>query len=222
MKQPMKIMGVAWKIGDWTGTENDSGRLIDTEQVFLADFKNLGRLDLVSRSISTVLATLLGNAGLYPAEQNLDIPLFVSSKSGFSCSDIDYFQDFVKYGETAGRANLFVYTLPTSPLADASVHFGLTGGMLYIESETLSPWNTMMETVEDQIAACCLKGIAVPAHYILVEAEEYNGGADALAILLSTTSSADVEREFSPCRLGDYATIAELKQLMFRLNPLSI
>lgn len=216
MNEMMTIQGVAWKIGDRTGTDDDSGRRVDDGHIFRTDFKNLGRLDPVSRSVSTVLALLLGDAGLYPSESKLDIPLLVSSKSGFSHSDLDYFQDFVKYGETAGRANLFVYTLPTSPLADASVHFGLTGGLVYVESGTLSPWNALLETVEDKIVAADAKGVAVPDHHILVVAEEHEEGADALAVLLSTTSASDAEPESDACHLGDYATIAELKQLIFR------
>jgi hypothetical protein len=215
MNALITIKGVAWKIGDRTGTDNDSGRSLDGGGVFLSEFKNLGRLDPVSRAVATVLAQLLAPVGLYPSDSKHDIPLLVSSESGFSHSDIAYFQDFVDYGESAGRANLFVYTLPTSPLADASVHFGLTGGISYIESSSSSSWNALVGTVADSIAAADEKGVAVPSHHILVVAEEYRDGADAFAALLSTDTSSDAEGEFPPRRLGDYATIAELKQLMF-------
>ena len=217
MNESMNIKGVAWKIGDITGVNDDPGCSLDDGKVFLANFKNLGRLDPVSRSISTALARLLEDAGLYPSKSKLDIPLLISSDSGFSHSDIDYFQDFVKYKETAGRANLFVYTLPTSPLADASVYFGLTGGIAYIEASARSAWNALVENVEDQTTAARVKGVALRDFYIIVVAEEYDGGADALAVLLSTTSSCDTKRKFGVCTtLGDYATIAELKQLIFR------
>ena len=36
-------------------------------------------------------------------------------------------------GSTLGRGNLFIYTLPSSPLAEAAIHFGLTGKLLYLE-----------------------------------------------------------------------------------------
>jgi len=31
-----------------------------------------------------------------------------------------------------GRGNLFIYTLPSSPLAEAAIHFGFQGPMLYM------------------------------------------------------------------------------------------
>ncbi|NOY75996.1 MAG: hypothetical protein GXP32_09455 [Kiritimatiellaeota bacterium] len=181
----MKIDGVAWKIGGRMEVGDEAGRDSADRSVFLSEFKNLGRLDDVSRSVSSVLALLLGDAGLYPSDSDLDIPLLVSSESGFSRSDVDYFRDFVDYGETAGRANLFVYTLPTSPLADASVHFRLTGGITYLETSKLSPWDSLMDAVSDKFALAETKG-AEPKRHIVVVAEESEDGADALAALVSS------------------------------------
>ncbi len=36
------------------------------------------------------------------------------------------------------RANLFIYTLPSSPLAEAAVHFGLQGPLLYLRNQNRS------------------------------------------------------------------------------------
>jgi hypothetical protein len=139
------------------GLGNELGRDSNDRGIFFSEFKNLGRLDPVSRAVSIVLALLLRDAGVYPSDSRLDIPVMLSSDSGFIQSDLDYFQDFVDYGETAGRANLFVYTLPTSPLADASVHFGLTGGIMYVESAGLSAWNSLLNALADKIAAANIK-----------------------------------------------------------------
>src|SRR5574341_2368969 len=34
-------------------------------------------------------------------------------------------------GRTLGRGNLFIYTLPSSPLGEAAIHFGLQGPLFY-------------------------------------------------------------------------------------------
>ena len=43
--------------------------------------------------------------------------------------------DYVESGRTLARANLFIYTLPSSPLAEAAVHFGLQGPLVYLRGE---------------------------------------------------------------------------------------
>jgi len=44
------------------------------------------------------------------------------------------FLDYVQAGRKLGRGSLFIYTLPSSPLAEAAIHFGLQGPVLYIGS----------------------------------------------------------------------------------------
>lgn len=43
-----------------------------------------------------------------------------------------YFSDYLQAGRVLARGNLFVYTLPSSPLAEAAIHFGFQGPMLYM------------------------------------------------------------------------------------------
>ena len=50
-------------------------------------------------------------------------------------SDLEYFRDYLEGGRTLSRGNLFIYTLPSSPLGEAAIHFGLLGPLLYAASE---------------------------------------------------------------------------------------
>lgn len=44
-----------------------------------------------------------------------------------------YFLDYVENGRRMARANLFIYTLPTSSLAEIAIHFKLDGPMFFTE-----------------------------------------------------------------------------------------
>jgi len=128
------IEGAAWCNGADIGGTNLETQEFNRKNFLFKEFKNFGRLDPVSRSISGAVAVLLHDAGLYPSEDKFDIPVLFSSDGGSIRSDGAYYRDFIKYNETAGRANLFLYTLPTSPLGEVSVHFGLTGPLLFFTS----------------------------------------------------------------------------------------
>ena len=132
-----KVIAIAWSFSDFaqTGAVSDKGIVnysLKKSEIFHKEFKNYGRLDATSKSVCNAIAALLKQVDLYPLEKKLDIPVFFSSEEGSFFSDIDYYSDYVKFNETAGRANKFLYTLPTSPLGEASVHFGLIGSLVYV------------------------------------------------------------------------------------------
>ncbi len=58
-----------------------------------------------------------------------------------------------------GRGNLFIYTLPTSAIAEVSIHFGVTGPSLFIEADVapferlLAEASQMLEKAETETAA---------------------------------------------------------------------
>jgi hypothetical protein len=55
-----------------------------------------------------------------------------TNSDGCLQSNLDFFNDFVKNGRTFGRANLFVYTLPSIPVAEAAIYFKCEGPLLYM------------------------------------------------------------------------------------------
>ena len=145
LKNNLFIKTSGWEIGPLTGGGEVPEKQFDKSKIFLKEFSNFGRLDRMSKAVCSAIALVLRQIDLYPIEKKLSIPLFFSNPEGTLYSDAKYYRDFLEFDQTSGRANLFVYTLPTSPLGEASVHFGLTGNISYITSET--PLKTICETV---------------------------------------------------------------------------
>ena len=103
--------------------------------IFSYPFRNFGRLDNVSKMVCYASALALRDAGeSYSQDIKKDIGIIGTNTDGSIQSDIDYFKDYVECGRKLSRGNLFIYTLPTSPLAEAAIHFGLQGPLFYITS----------------------------------------------------------------------------------------
>jgi len=103
------------------------------DAVFAYPVKNLARFDEPSRLITLAVALALHDAGISYAEgKKQDIGILGTSRNGALVSNLAYFRDYVEHGRKLARGNLFIYTLPTSPLAEAAIHFGLQGPLLYL------------------------------------------------------------------------------------------
>lgn len=55
-----------------------------------------------------------------------------TSISGSTDTNLAYFKDYIQAGRIMARGNLFIYTLASSPLAEAAIHFGLAGPSLFL------------------------------------------------------------------------------------------
>lgn len=105
--------------------------------IFSHPYKNFGRLDGISRITVSAVALALQDAGIeYSPANKQDIGIIAANSEGSLKSDIDYFKDFIDNGRTLSRANLFIYTLPSSAPGEAAIHFGLTGPLLYATGVT--------------------------------------------------------------------------------------
>ena len=103
--------------------------------IFSYAFKNIGRLDEVSKLVCYAVALALKDAGEdYDFTHKKDMGLVGTNADGCHRADNDYFRDYVDSGRTLSRGNLFLYTLPTSPLGEAAIHFGLQGPVFYMTS----------------------------------------------------------------------------------------
>ena len=151
IKKRVQMSDLVWKTGNYIGGIGLPETEFKKENIFHKEFKNFGRLDPTSRAVSASIAVILNKRGLYPTNEKLNIPLFFSSHSGPLSSDYTYYNDFLQFGGTAGRANLFVYTLPSSPLGEASVHFGLTDDLLFVDSD--KPLQTMCNMISDSCSS---------------------------------------------------------------------
>ncbi len=140
----MIISGIGWiakeKYGcvkrkirrDYTDIKSLHSKL-QNESVFLYPVKNFGRFDITSKMACCAGALALHDAGIkYSEKRKQDIAIIGTNADGCLKSNLNYFEDYVQTGRKLARGNLFIYTLPSSPLAEASIHFGFQGPLLYI------------------------------------------------------------------------------------------
>jgi 3-oxoacyl-[acyl-carrier-protein] synthase II len=122
------------------------------KELFSFPFKNFGRLDPVSRMAAYAVALTLRDAGIeYAQDRKLDMGIIGTNAMGSLDADIRYFRDYLETGRTTARGNLFIYTLPSSPLGEAAIHFGLQGPLYYIAGVE-NPLETILDaTVETML-----------------------------------------------------------------------
>lgn len=143
--------------------EESEFNLLAKAGVFSYPFKNFGRLDKISKLTIYAVAIALKDAGVnYFPDKKQDIGIIGTSYLGSLQSDILYFKDYLECGRTLGRGNLFIYTLPSSPLGESAIHFGLQGPLLYIsdpEKSLLMLITVASEMISNDEVAGMLVGI---------------------------------------------------------------
>jgi len=106
-----------------------------SDGLFNYPVKNYGRFEPLTQRVCCITALALQDAGIEYAEGlRMEIGLLGTNPDGCVQANLNYFKDYVDGGRTLSRANLFIYTLPSSPLAEAAVHFGLQGPQLYLRA----------------------------------------------------------------------------------------
>jgi hypothetical protein len=106
---------------------------LQEDAVFSYPVKGFGKYDRASQLTCCVAALAFYDAGMsYSEDRKQDIGILGSNSDGCLQSNLDFFNDFVKNGRTLGRANLFVYTLPSIPVAEAAIYFKCQGPLLYM------------------------------------------------------------------------------------------
>ena len=101
--------------------------------IFRFGVENFGRFDQPSKLTVIALALALHDAGFsYTKGQLQDVGILGTSISGSTETNLAYFKDYVQAGRILGRGNFFIYTLASSPLAEAAIHFGLSGPLLFL------------------------------------------------------------------------------------------
>jgi len=100
--------------------------------IFSHSFKNFGRLDAISRMTTYAVALAVQDAGIkYLPGLKQDIGIIGTNTEGSLQADLAYFRDYVESGRKLSRGSLFIYTLPSSPVGEAAIHFGFLGPLLY-------------------------------------------------------------------------------------------
>lgn len=139
------IKGCGWiKDGEWgvsekKGLQGKCSNLLSLyaqllkDSLFAYPVKSFARFDEHSRLVTLSVALALHDAGITYAEgKKKDIGLLGTNPDGALATNLAYFRDYIEHGRKLARGNLFIYTLPTSPLAEAAIHFGLQGPLLYL------------------------------------------------------------------------------------------
>ncbi len=203
--------GCGMVAADWSVAFGDAGTVLSVprETIFLQPVKNFGRLDLASRITLIAVSLALRDAGIESSPRHKrNIGIVGTGSDGSLAADIDYYRDYVENGRRLSRANLFIYTLPSSSLGEAAIHFGLTGPLLYTvdqECSTAAALQVAASLVADGSAPRVLAGRTEGerALYLLLSGEDERAlcTLDAAAAIL--TGSFDVDamvEEFARAR----------------------
>lgn len=122
-------------------------------EIFKYPVANFLRFDKISKLATISIALALYDAKMsYAKGKKQEICLLGSNSNAALEANLAYFNDYITNGKILARGNLFIYTLPSSPLAEAAIHFGLTGKLLYLgfsknnEKESLEYALNMLKT----------------------------------------------------------------------------
>ena len=138
----ISVQGIGWVTGEGFGgiaggihrrfVPGEGADHLARMGIFSHPFRNFGRLDGISKLTVSAVALALRDGGVdYSPAFRQDTGIIGTSSAGSLVSDCDYFRDYLDNGRTLSRGNLFIYTLPSSPLGEAAIHFGLMGPLLY-------------------------------------------------------------------------------------------
>jgi 3-oxoacyl-[acyl-carrier-protein] synthase II len=133
--------------------EGEGAHMLPKKDIFSHPFRNFGRLDTISRMTAFGVSLALQDAGIeYSPLRKQDIGIVGTNKEGSLQSDREYFRDYLEGGRTLSRGNLFIYTLPSSPIGEAAIHFGLLGPVVYAVSES-NALMAALDTAEEMLLA---------------------------------------------------------------------
>ncbi|MBI4848339.1 MAG: hypothetical protein HY808_07180 [Nitrospirae bacterium] len=194
--------------------EGDTGFGGLSKKLFSHPFKYFGRLDRISKLTCYAIALALKDAGIdYSPELKQDIGAIGANDSGSLQADIDYFNDYVNCGRTLARGNLFIYTLPSSPLGEAAIHFGLQGPVFFSSApkksllKVITTASEMLLSEETTAMLAGMTGENEAVYFTLMRDNTANKDflcdADKAGAILSRDMPQDkLVKEFSSLRKG--------------------
>lgn len=210
----ISVLGIGWNNVDEYGCLGQGIRFkhedgLHRKDIFSYAFKNFARLDNASKMTCCAVALALKDAGIpYSMNRKQDMGIIGTSRKGSLRSDLDYFKDYLKCGRTLARGNLFIYTLPSSPLGEAAIHFGLQGPLLY----TAAPAKSLaraLEIAKEMIisgeASTMIGGMAEEdgaVYFVLAKVKDSGRAAvcslaDAMAILEKDMMCSEMIKQLS-------------------------
>jgi 3-oxoacyl-[acyl-carrier-protein] synthase II len=195
-------------------TDGKSVNALTGKDIFPYPFKNFGRLDTLSKITCRAVALALDDAGIgYSPGRKQDIGIIGANTAGSLQSDVQYFKDYLESGRTLSRANLFIYTLPSSPLGEAAIYFGLQGPLLYAtgRDKSLAAITAMAAdmTFHDEASAMLVGTAEEDEAVFFVIMKNHDSGQSvlcdvdrAMEILDNTGTVPGIIKEFSNMKKG--------------------
>jgi hypothetical protein len=161
--------------------------LLRDESIFSSHVKHFGRFDSASQMTCCAVALGMHDARM-PHGQGTkhDTGLIGTSAAGCLETNIEFFKDYVEGGRILARGNLFIYTLPSSPLAEAAIYFGLCGPLFYMMAS-----EDGVAALLDKAGAMVLRGEAT--NMIVVE----NNEKEALCFILTRNDRVCSEKQWA-------------------------
>jgi 3-oxoacyl-[acyl-carrier-protein] synthase II len=126
----------------------DAYTIMRDRSILQESIKNFGRFSDESKLVCLAAGLALHDAGIAAGETPNDTGIIASNTDGALVSNREYFQDYIDCGRKLSRGNLFIYTLPTSSLAEAAICFHLNGPILYVASQEQSASFALREAAE--------------------------------------------------------------------------
>jgi hypothetical protein len=100
-----------------------------------APVRRFAKFDDACRSACLVAALTLHDEGARDAaDDTRDIAVLGTNERGSLETNRAFYEDYVGHGRRSGRGSLFVYTLPSIPASEVSMHFKLVGPTAWIGS----------------------------------------------------------------------------------------
>jgi len=163
---------------------------------FAQPFKNYGRMDETSKLVCRAVAHAVRDAGLgYPFAPDVQAAIVGTSAEGCLEMDTLYFRDYVECGRKLGRGNYFVYTLPSSPMGEATIHFAMEGPSLFVSGGLASAMSTAMALIEDGEAALAFAVVSTRDRAACVAISATEGAINTSGITARLVGAATIDDE---------------------------
>ncbi len=144
----MITAGISWISGGACGSLRRGWRhqfedpknlyqLLESEGCFSVPLAKVRWLNTVSQRFCLAAGLALRDAYGTPEKLRSDLDqtgVISLSRDGALQSNLEYFKDYVSSGRKLARGNLFVHTLPTSPLAETAITFGFKGPVFHLSA----------------------------------------------------------------------------------------
>ncbi|VAX38159.1 hypothetical protein MNBD_UNCLBAC01-584 [hydrothermal vent metagenome] len=106
--------------------------MLGDSKILPESIKNFGRFNEITKNVCFSAALALYDAGINPSKDGMFRGILSTDEEGCLPSNGNYFKDYVTCGRKLARGNMFIYTLPSTPIAEAAMVFGCQGPVMYL------------------------------------------------------------------------------------------